>query len=109
MKPRILLLGKNGANLDLLEKHLSNFNQTVIKVNSENKTTELLNQNREDLIIIDTSFTLHERKKLLVKINTMNKKSAFHLLGRQEGNAVHDMLSFVKDNLKQFNQVSVGK
>ena len=109
MKPRILLLGKNEDSLDLLEKNLSKYKQSIIKVNSETKTTELLNQNKKDLIIIDTSFTLQERKKLLVKINTINRKAAFHLLGRQDTSAVQDMLSFVKDNLNEFNQVSVGK
>jgi two-component SAPR family response regulator len=109
MKARILLLGKDPDSLHKLSSNLQQFNQELIQVVSEVKAIELLQQKLRDLIIIDTSFSLEERKKLLVKINGINKNAAFHLVNRQEQYAIRDMVSFVKDGIHELEMDVVGK
>ena len=109
MKSRILLLGKETATLDSLAGNLQEFNQELVKVSSESKAIELLSQKLNDLIIIDTSFSLEERKKLLLQINSLNKKASFHLLNRQEEFAVRDMVSFVEFGIQELKGATAGK
>jgi two-component SAPR family response regulator len=109
MESRILILGKEAATLDNLANNLGQFNLELIQLSSEDKVTELLQQKLHDLIIIDTSFSLEERKNLLIKIDSLNKQAAFHLVSRQEQFAVRDMVSFVKASLNDREKAEVGK
>lgn len=109
MKSRILLLGKESATLENLAGNLIQFNHELVKVSSESKVVELLQQKLNDLIIIDTSFSLEERKKLLNKINSINKNASFHLLNRREEFAVRDMISFVQYGIEDSKEATAGK
>lgn len=94
MEPKILIIGRRQAVLDVLTEELNMFGRDVRGAEDRSVITSILQNEHVNLVIIGAGLTDETREEVAAYVSQIRPDVAIYLIQRQATSSPYDMIEF---------------